>query len=308
MAKFIYAPILKWKKGEVKALENLTLKDKDKISPIIHFVEEHNESVFLEEIKNIFGNRNEIFISHSNYKKEFPKNIVPIFECNNYQYYFGKKAIIIRESDIEKIVLNDRETSDLYIILDVFKLYEENAIGYKKYLVNMFIKNNINLLKNDRVKGIIICSTSFPNTEISNTLSTNTVEEYPKFEISLFSKILNENSSLRNKLIFSDYGTTRFTNDIPEGGNFFFSNAADKIKYSTWNKYIFMKGKKDVKNYIELAKELIKHPDFLKNFDSYGNKEIEAKATGNNGVGNHMNWVTYCCNHHIVLVLRQLCQ
>lgn len=306
MAQFIYAPILKWKKGEIKALENLSQEDRNKVYPIIHFFLPQNEVTFLEEINKLFGDRNEIFIPYLDYKRGFPTNIVPILEIDNFQNYSGKKAIIVRENDIERTVLNDNDIYDLYIILDIFKLYETNIIGYKKYLVNTFINNNIELLKMERVKGLIICSTSFPDTEISNSLSTNTVEEYSKFEIDLFNQILVENAFLGNKLIFSDYGTTRFTNDTPEGENFFFSNAADKIKYSTRDKYIFMKGKKDVKNYVELAKELIRHPDFLYDFYSFGNEEIKKKATGNNGVGNHMNWVTYCCNHHIVLVLRQL--
>lgn len=307
MAEFIYAPILKWKKGEKKALENLLPEDKNKISPIIHFVEEFQESKFLEEINNLFGSYNNVFIPSTVYKKYFPENIIPVFDYSNYKKYFGKKAIFITEENMENIVLqNDNNNDDLYVILDVYKLYERNMIGYKNYLVNSFIKNNYNLLSLEKVKGIIISCTSFPDTEISNNLSTNTIAEYPKFELEVFSNVKNNFSEFLNKLIFSDYGTTRFTNDMPEGENFFFSNAADKIKYSTDDKYIFLKGKKGVKNYIELAKELVRHPNFKHNFTSFGNVEIKNKATGNNGVGNHTNWVTYCCNHHIVLVLRQL--
>lgn len=306
MLNFVYAPILKWKKGELKALEKLAIEDRNNISPIIHFVEEKQDTIFLEDIKKLFGNRNNVFVPYLNYKRDFPENIIPIFECSNYQEYSGKKAVIITERDMENAMLYDKSNCDLHIILDIFKLYEINMLGYKKYLVNTFIRNNLDLLQSERIRSIIVSSTSFPDTEISNNLSTNAIEEYPKFEINLFFQILNENSFLAHKLIFSDYGTTRFTNDIPERGTFFFYNAADKIKYSSTDKYIFLKGKKDVKNYIDLAKELIRHPDFLKDFVSYGNEEIKKKATGNNGVGNHMNWVTYCCNHHIVLVLRQL--
>ena len=307
MEQFIYAPILKWKAGEIAALENLLPTDKNLICPIIDFVGDMDFD-FSDKIYNIFGNYNNIFIPILFYNNQFQNNIIPVTEYQNYQNYNMKKAILIKEEEIEDAVLNDNGSGDLYIILDIFKLYEANILGYKKYLINSFFNNNYDLLITDRVKGIIISCTSFPDTETSGNIPTNSTVEYQKFEMNFFKDIKNIFSQFKNKLIFSDYGTTKFTSEVGEDQKYLLKNAADKIKYSAFDKYIFKKGKKDVKNYVELAKELINHPDFLKGFDSYGNKEIEMKATGNNRVGNHMNWVTYCCNHHIVLVLRQLVQ
>ena len=303
----IYAPILKWKAGEEEALKKLSIKDRNLICPIIDFIGEYDPE-FTNKIYELFGSYNNVFISVNYYDRQFQSNIIPVVDYQNYKNYNVKKAILIREEEIQNSKLFDDGTEDLYLILDVFKLYSQEMLGYKKYLINFFVTNNYNLLISNRVKGIIVSSTSFPDTDISGNISTNSIEEYQKFEMNFFKDIKSMFPQFQEKLIFSDYGTTKFTSEVDESKRYLLKNAADKIKYSTWEKYIFMKGKKDVKNYVELAKELIRHPDFLHDFYSFGNEEIKKKATGNNGVGNHMNWVTYCCNHHIALVLRQLSQ
>ena len=83
-----------------------------------------------------------------------------------------------------------------------------------------------------------------------------------------------------------------------------------KIKYSTADKYLIVKGlslKKgglDLSNVAAACKQLVSHSQYSGETFSYGDKIIATTANGTNPKsGNLTNWVGYSFNHHITLIV-----
>ena len=111
--------------------------------------------------------------------------------------------------------------------------------------------------------------------------------------------------SVYHKLSYADYGVTKFTDhelDFSKMKN----GILPKIKYTTFDSYIVLKGKKSVRTYTDMSKEIIESDYYLGKDFSFGDLDIYKRGTKQSGPGNNTQWVTINANHHISVVLEQL--
>lgn len=131
---------------------------------------------------------------------------------------------------------------DLILDLQVVETTREAKIHMSelKMVLEEFCLKNIKLFNK-----ILISCTSFPS---KLSIKSGETKELDWFDIKIFKKIYNSNrfSLLRDKLIYSDYGVTKFTDSEIDFSHLQYG-ILPKIKYTTEDKYIVMKGKKDHK-------------------------------------------------------------
>lgn len=152
---------------------------------------------------------------------------------------------------------------------------------------------------------------SFP--ENISSIGAGEEKRFTRYDFSIFKKLMKhlENSGVKSLLGYSDYGVTKFT-DSDIDFSLLRYGILPKIKYTTNDEYIVLKGKKDhrtgamVVSYKDLARRIIQSEYYFGNDFSHGDYEIYLKAQEGQGVGNARNWVTYCANHHIAVLLAQL--
>lgn len=189
------------------------------------------------------------------------------------------------------------ETTDLLIDLK----YIDKEIYPKKAALATVLTDIIDLTD---YRNVIIASCSFPK-DVSS-LQSNIVNEFPRHESQIHSICLKLQQALSFHYIYSDYGPANLYDTpfirgmIP---NF-------KIKYSTPDKYLVVKGfsiKKgglDLINVSACCKLLMTHPQYSGASFSYGDQVIADTASGENKKsGNLTNWVGYSFNHHITLIV-----
>jgi len=109
--------------------------------------------------------------------------------------------------------------------------------------------------------------------------------------------------------VYADYGPM----NLSEVTFFPYMVPNFKIKYSTSDKYLVVKGLSLKKGGLELAnvatscRLLVEHPQFSGENFSYGDNIIATIANGTNTKsGNLTNWVAYSFNHHITLIVSLL--
>lgn len=153
-------------------------------------------------------------------------------------------------------------------------------------------------------RRIIIASCSFPK-DISN-LRSDEINEFSRHETTIHKISLDLQNKFSFNYIYADYGPMNLNEVAFVLGmvpNF-------KIKYSTADKYLIVKGlslKKgglDLSNVVTACKQLVSHAQYSGENFSYGDSIIATTANGTNTKsGNLTNWVGYSFNHHITLIV-----
>lgn len=159
---------------------------------------------------------------------------------------------------------------------------------------------------------ILIGLTSFPSSLSSMQSGDDLYVRRYDFEI--FTKLMNEFGSqpIGAKLEYSDYGVTKFTETELDFSQLKYG-ILPKIKYTTNEYYFISKGEKDPshtawrRNAIDMAKQIVASSFYFGREFSAGDFAIYDKATNPAArPGNSKNWVEYCANHHIAVLVGQL--
>ncbi|MEQ6360580.1 hypothetical protein V7D15_13035 [Thermoanaerobacter thermohydrosulfuricus] len=341
MSKILYVPILKWKKGEQEALKNLFSEQKNKIIPLIEIIEEEPK-VILDSLRNCYENpifidtiqveeNDRSFLSTIlNTSKQTNQQLYPVLYFNDLnldtlpQLLSLTNRIAIKipvPEDIEgptyselfntiKTIKSNYTSTIVDIILDVGIITEKNIAN----ILLTAIKEVLNhyLLKETFYNSIIISSTSLPE-DLSSLLQAGDKKHFPRYDIKLFYNLIRDRNftSIADKFIYSDYGVTKFTDSDIDFSRLKYS-ILPKVRYTTYDEYIVLKGKRDhtlgknIKDYADLASEILNSNYYFGENFSFGDSEIKERATGKKGPGNHTQWVTISANHHIAVVVSQL--
>lgn len=169
---------------------------------------------------------------------------------------------------------------------------------------------NQHLVKNPMFDRIILAMTCFPK-DLSS-ISSGESKFFERYELKLFQKILHKfNNDIKSKLIFSDYGVTKFTDTELDFSKMRYG-PLPKIRYTTPNHYWVLKGAKNrvtgewIRSRQAMANEILKSSYYYEEHFSFGDLEIKERALGKKGPGNNTNWVTIDANHHITVVIEEL--
>ena len=188
------------------------------------------------------------------------------------------------------VIANKREAQLLYSALEV--------------LINQ------HLATNPIFDRIILAMTCFP--ENLSSISTGESKFFERYELKLFQKVLREvNNDIKSKLIFSDYGVTKFTDTELDFSKMRYG-PLPKIRYTTPDHYWVLKGAKNritdewIRSRQDMAIEILESEYYYGENFSFGDLEIKERALGKKGPGNNTNWVTIDANHHITVVIQQL--
>ena len=187
------------------------------------------------------------------------------------------------------VIANKREAQLLYSALEV--------------LINQ------HLATNPIFDRIILAMTCFP--ENLSSISSGESKFFERYELKLLQKILHELNDIKSKLIFSDYGVTKFTDTDLDYSKMRYG-PLPKIRYTTPDHYWVLKGAKNrvtgewIRSRQEMADEILKSKYYRGEHFSFGDCEIKERALGKKGPGSNTNWVTIDTNHHITVVIEEL--
>ncbi len=338
-----YVPILRWKAGEKNCLENLSLDVSKQIIPFVEvstLTDSPNDEAAERKLSKLISSFNAswenkpfyLYLSDDWYSAaDDPEDISAIYE-DFYKSINHSKAIpafdITDEINISNAMnltttngiclringnnfesltqsLKDYaknswitpQTTDLLIDLK----YIDEEIYPKKAVLTTAISDIPNI---SDYRHIIIASCSFPK-DIS-TLRSDVVNEFKRHETAIHRISLDLQSKFAFNYVYADYGSMNL-NEVTfapyMAPNF-------KIKYSTPDKYLIIKGLSLKKGGLELAnvvagcKLIVNRPQFSGANFSYGDKIIAETANGTHTKGGNLtNWVGYSFNHHITLIV-----
>ncbi|KLU67837.1 hypothetical protein DEAC_c02440 [Desulfosporosinus acididurans] len=336
-----YVPILKWKKGEQEALRHLEPVKKQLITPIIEVVDPVDPRKIVDDLDYCF--QYPIFLDTFNVEQydisllkqitdEFTsrgRNSYPILYFDNLSDNFSiisscANRIAIRIpvpecvdgptyqeiiKEIKRVKLKNQSTY-IDLILDLGVIDTSTASIYLHATISLLEDYLIN---EDFYDRIIIAVTSFP--EDLQSVPKSGSEEYSRIDFSLFVKLISLNNlkNIRERMIYSDYGVTKFSDSDIDFSKLRYG-ILPKVRYTTDKTYWVLKGEKDIvtrvmiKSYVDLAKEISLSPKYYGETFSFGDLDIKERAFGLNkkGPGGNKDWVTISANHHIVVLIQQL--
>jgi hypothetical protein len=335
-----YVPILKWKKGEQEALKNLTNDRQSKITPLIEIIDYQRPDVFLECLKVCYPfpvfidtiiaaeDDRDFLLSILQESHTHDQQIYPIFYFDDLQ----EAELFAKAGTHIGIRIPLPEDIDGPSYADLFDAIKKLKLGYKEMLIDLILDANIISEKIDanrqfrEVKDVIKCflldeifynsviisSTSFP--ESISSVPAGGLASFSRYDFKIFERVHEDPlfSKIKDYLIYSDYGVTKFTDTEIDFS--IVRYILPKVKYTTCDKYLVLKGQKDrntrktIVGYKELSNKVIDLEDYYGENFSHGDLEIKERALGLNkkGPGNNTNWVTIAANHHIAVVLEQL--
>lgn len=332
MAK--YYPVVKWKKGERVALQNLTELQQNSIAAIIEIVDAITPDDFLNDLTGITcpvyidteyvePNDTRYMFKIASRAKEKGLAVYPIFSYANILQgnidasLFKKclfrvpviKSIEGPSSDDIFAQIDKANKNEYGIIIDLGPTVKQEYIDLQCASLQKFLHDHQSFLT--KAFNTIICTSSFPE-DISD-ISAGQERRYRRFDFAIFSSIMSDmkESSLINKLAYSDYGVSKFTDTDIDFSKMRYG-ILPKVKYTTLSEYIVLKGEKDYRtgimtvSYKDLANRIISLPEYFGKDFSYGDERIYIIASGGKGTGNATNWVTYCANHHIAVLVQQI--
>lgn len=341
-----YVPILKWKAGEKSCLENLS---STAINSIIPFIEVSTPSDSDKE-ETAEKKMNKLLTSFNSCWEEKPfyfhltndwyENIDDISQISNiYESLYHRinhpNAIpafdISDEINISNLSnLGDTNGVCLYITISNFEQLSDilNAYIMNSWIIpeNTDLLIDLKYIDNETYplraalttvlsditnissyRRIIISSCSFPKN--LSKLQSNIVNEFPRLELSIHHICQKLQKTFSFNYIYSDYGPA----NLNDSGFVIGMIPNFKIKYSTVDKYLVVKGLSIKRGGLELpnvspcCKLLMTHPSYSGEDFSYGDKIIYSTANGTNPKpGNLTNWVCYSFNHHIELIVSSL--
>jgi hypothetical protein len=327
-----YYPILKWKRGEQGALNNLWV-DQHRFIPIIELYDENSPQEFLTQLEscysgpvyldtiNIDDDSRSLIKDFTALAAESEKEVFPLIypsdisQADNFCGNFSRFAIKLSIPDdfegesnasiLEKVKQKKLDGQIIDIIFDAGEVLERRMANqtFSNYKTTL----DILLPDSNWINKVAICLTSFPS---HSSIESGDNAEYYRFDYSIFRSLFNQYGD--ECLAFSDYGVTKFTETELDFSRMRYG-PLPKIKYTTSEKYICLKGQRarrpgdPNRTYLDMAREIANSNYFSGRTFSFGDNAIFEKANGIDlHCGNATNWVEYNANHHMALVISQL--
>lgn len=331
MQNISYYPILKWKKGEQLALKELSVGNM-KLYSVIELVDDVTPGFFFETLNECYkgavyidtircDENRDLLNSMIDYANKndidarpvlYPDDIFEFYEeLAEKSSYLAIKIPVPEdfEGNTYDTILNYIKKHQSECMIDIFLdageviRNKEANISFASYKIILNkIETDLDLFNN-----IIICLTSFPEKLDVESGGTAT---YRRYDIKIFENLRVLYPT--HKLMYSDYGVTKFT-ETELDFSMMKHGVLPKIKYTTDDQYIVLKGEKDrvrriyVRSTIDMAREIANSNYYSGESFSFGDAAIYEKAnTPNAKPGGSTNWVTYCANHHLAFVMKQL--
>jgi len=321
-----YFPILKWKRGEQIALQNIGVAV-PQLMPVIQIVGDSTPEDFCDSIRTYYNHP--IYLDTSNHPDEDDHLSV----LNSYIQYAQASGFaiypIVNYLDIAYIPSNvnrcavylpvplDFNGPQIHQILSNISQYTSTLqLDIFLNAGNVFDLQTANICYSQYISILqeltplnaqcVICSTSFPD-DLSS-IGNGGSAEYPRYDYQIFSQLKQEPRlpPIRGNIHYADYGVSKFTESEIDF-HLLRYGVLPKIRYTANDRYIVWKGSRDPQiNYHQLSIQVINSGYYYGAQFSFGDQNIDRVARGNTGVGNHANWVTYACNHHLAVVLQQL--
>lgn len=336
-----FVPILRWKTGEKECLEKLSPQVAESIIPFVEVPilsdsnsDESAQKKYTKLINSFYevwkGKPFYLYLTEEWYQdidspdqvyelyNEFYNSIdyasaIPSFdvsdEINISNFHKNSNGICLRisgnnfesigntlDSYINSAWINPQSTDLLFDLK-----YIDEDIYPKKAALTTALSDILNI---SEFRRVIISSCSFPK-DISK-VQGNVVNEFTRLEIKIHDIALKLQKTFSFNYIYSDYGS----NNLNEAAFIVGMIPNFKIKYTTYDKYLVVKGLSlkrgglDLVNVANSCKLLVDHPSFSGRDFSYGDEIIYDTANGNNAKsGNLTKWVGYSLNHHITLIV-----
>lgn len=274
-----YYPIIKWKKGEQEALKNVNISYEN-FYPIIEIVDECSPNEFFTALALYYSGP--IYFDVSRFDTEYLNSYInftaeqdiPAYPVLYIDHFIGSSLDNLPNKFSVKIpipvdfegptfeeildILSSFQNNEINLILDAGEVIESRVANSTYDLYCRIISDNIDILS--QFENIIICLTSFPE-----QLSIDSGEDmaYKRYDILIYKKIIEKymDSELQEKIQYSDYGVTKFTETELDFSKMRYG-ILPKVKYTTDKQYIVKKGEKDRRNniftrsYIDMAKEM----------------------------------------------------
>ncbi|MEC0329404.1 hypothetical protein P4H42_07165 [Paenibacillus macerans] len=337
-----YVPILKWKKGEQLALENLSLSHKRNITPLLELVNDDDEAKILDsfithlqyyplyiDTRYLEIGDNDLLLNLINADVGTYNAIFPVLYPDDFPDYANQFAGIV-ERILVRIPIPEDLDSDGYdgffnmisqwneknsvaidILLDLGLVTEKNRANSQYQELKHVFRSYLS--KYNIFRSIIIASNSFP--EKLDSLASGEDLFVDRYEMKIFKKIATteEFQKFQDQIIFSDYGVTKFTDTELDFSRLKYG-PLPKARYTLEEKYWILKGAKNrttnqwIRGAKSIAEDIYNSENYYGETFSFGDIEIKERALNlnNKGPGNSMNWVIIAANHHIAVVLEQL--
>ncbi len=341
-----YTPILRWKTGERNCLENLAADISNNIMPFIEVAlpaPAQDEDATKKKIEKLITTFNlswerkpfYLYLSEDWYSEADSPSQIPEIYSDFFKRVNHPKAIPAFDiTDMLNICAVPHLTTDNGICLRIsgsnFEAIRDTLNGYVHN--SWIIPETTDLLLDLRYvtddtypaksalaavvadipniatyRRIIIASCSFPK-DVSNLLP-DVVNEFTRHEVAIHAKALELQKTYGFNYVYADYGPMNLNDTAFVLGmipNF-------KIKYTTCDKYLIVRGISLKKGGLDLNKvasccmQLVSHPQYSGMNFSHGDRIISDTANGINiKSGNLTSWVGYSFNHHITLIVSWL--
>lgn len=325
-----YFPILKWKTGEAVALEHMNVTEQQMI-PVVQIIDEddpaeffsslishYNHPVYIDTLNN--PNEDNACSLLNSFIRYAQENNIPAYPIINYldtQYIssnVNRCAVYLpipydfdgpRPQQIVQNIAQQITGAEIDLFLNAGFINTQQAANNS---FQFYMSTLQQIMNSPIITRFVICLTSFP--ENLSSISSGQSLSCQRLDYNLFNNILiaieQDNATMKSKLHYSDYGVTKYT-DTDIDFRMMRNGILPKIKYTTDNQYIILKGSNNPRiSYIDLAYDIVNSQYYFGRAFCFGDEQIYQKSLRTNGTGNNTNWVTYCCNHHLTAVLRQL--
>jgi hypothetical protein len=146
---------------------------------------------------------------------------------------------------------------------------------------------------------IILLATNYPRGK--NPAPADGAKTIPRAEWSIWKRILELDSSVRDYAMFGDYGADNAHIDFGAGGR-----AITHLRYANGTDWLIVRGEDDRATIRSVARRIVDSGTFSGETFSAGDEFISSRARGLAGVGNPMIWRWVNMNHHMTLITAEL--
>lgn len=340
-----YAPILKCKDGEFKALSKLSAAEKDQIVPIIDIVDNPTKS-FEDHITATIGYLNkwdtdrllyidgymvqegELVFSGQHYMKyifdELNKsdfNIIPVISnTTNVDYNEVIKNILIEDQKGVCVRIFRSETRDINFELDTILNYLEIDQSSVDLLLDLESVDDLTIneifewsvqkiseIKHlAKYRSLIVSGGNFPINLVK--LKADQVHIIPRKQWLAWQRICNS-SDIERYPTYSDYAISHpQMSEFGEG----IPNASASIRYTHESDYVIYRGKgtrqHSFDQFFSISESLINSDDYYGNDHCLGDDFIYKCGTDKKKPGSLTTWRWVGTIHHLTVVVNQLLQ
>ena len=294
---FVYAPILRFKQGELKGIKNLNENIKKRILPFFYVDEDFNDRniKLLPQISMIYPSSQEVYkdFLKKSQNSDSAKKLIPVFKDIRKIEGDGDFCFHVLVNSDEKYELTGTEVKaeNGVLILD----FQSSSLSQRN--IEIILASFVELI-NMPWKRIFVGGASAPSILKSGKTTIERTE---------WTVIYDVVKSKFNNIFFSDYGIQNEERMISEDLPY---TPAAKIRYTTNEYFINIKGKSfrkiDSSQYKSLSNEIVSSGSFAGKDYSWGDDFIYKCAQGNvETYGNLAKWVSVCTNHHFTHVVKQ---